>query len=283
MIDGFGDQRINGLRVVLRKSVAADLEGLVQSQVDPELRRYLGGSRPGDQVHSFFQHSGVAGATACPGSFIIAEPSSDLMLGKITLARRDASLPGHVVGDGSELELSYVLLPGAWGQGYVTEAASALLHTAATALPDQPVLIVTQSANLRSLAVAKRLGFRLVEEFEQFEAVQSLLVADLKTVRRRVATARPSVGANRDGWHMTGFEVAHGRPSGARFAGSIHVSSRARSATPALLRLTGSRSRLEACGWATEQKWQRRPRRLWQPLHGSAEQLRIQQKARPAW
>jgi hypothetical protein len=161
------------------------------------------------------------------------------MLGKITLARRDASLPGHVVGDGSELELSYVLLPGAWGQGYVTEAASALLHTAATALPDQPVLIVTQSANLRSLAVAKRLGFRLVEEFEQFEAVQSLLVADLKTVRRRVATARPSVGANRDGWHMTGFEVAHGRPSGARFAGSIHVRSRARFATPALLRLTG--------------------------------------------
>ncbi|RDI65612.1 GNAT family N-acetyltransferase [Nocardia pseudobrasiliensis] len=48
---------------------------------------------------------------------------------------------------------------------------------AATELPDQPVLIITRSANARSLKLAARLGFRPVGTFELFDAEQTLATA----------------------------------------------------------------------------------------------------------
>ncbi|MFV8051877.1 GNAT family N-acetyltransferase [Mycobacterium sp. 48b] len=45
------------------------------------------------------------------------------------------------------------------GRGYATEASRALLRCAAGQLADQPVVIVTQSANLAALRLADRLGF----------------------------------------------------------------------------------------------------------------------------
>ena len=90
---------------------------------------------------------------------------------------------GHVDGDGEELELSYALRTCAWGFGYATEAVRALLRAAATELPDQPVLIVTQSAYSASLRVGERLGFAIVTTFEEFEAEQTLEAANLHTFR----------------------------------------------------------------------------------------------------
>nr|WP_083897890.1 GNAT family N-acetyltransferase [Nocardia vinacea] len=50
--------------------------------------------------------------------------------------------------------------PDTWGAGPATEAATAVLRAAADELPDQPVLIVPQTANRRSLRLAVRLGFQ---------------------------------------------------------------------------------------------------------------------------
>lgn len=179
VIENFRQEEIAASRVVLRKARAADLDGLVMSQTDPKLRSSLGGPRPEDQVRAFLANVGVDAVTSPPGSFIVADKLSRAMLGTMLLDRRDPDLPGHVTADGNELELSYVLLAKAWGQGYVTEAGDPLLAAAARVLPDQPVLIVTQSANSRALAVAERLGFGFIETFEQFGAEQSLLSAAL--------------------------------------------------------------------------------------------------------
>ena len=97
--------------------------------------------------------------------------------------RRGNDRLGHVDGDGEELELSYALRTCAWGFGYATEAVRALLRAAATELPDQPVLIVTQSAYSASLRVGERLGFAIVTTFEEFEAEQTLEAANLHTFR----------------------------------------------------------------------------------------------------
>ncbi|WP_373294430.1 GNAT family N-acetyltransferase [Streptomyces albiflavescens] len=48
---------------------------------------------------------------------------------------------------------------GSWGAGLAREAAKALLRAAADELPDQPVLVVTLTANESSPEVATRLGF----------------------------------------------------------------------------------------------------------------------------
>jgi RimJ/RimL family protein N-acetyltransferase len=121
--------------------------------------------------------------TASTGSFIIADLITDDMLGTVSLSRRGNDQPGHVSDGGGEFELSYILRSCAWGHGYASEAARALLRVAATELPDQPVLIVTQSANLPSLRVGERLGFRIMATFEEFEAEQTLGVANLRTFR----------------------------------------------------------------------------------------------------
>jgi hypothetical protein len=65
------------------------------------------------------------------------------------------------------------------------------LRTAASELPDQPVLIVTQTANTRSLALAARLGFRCVSTFEAYDAEQTLAVADLNAFLARGTRGTP--------------------------------------------------------------------------------------------
>ena len=69
------------------------------------------------------------------------------------------------------LELSYVLPVHAWGHGYAAEACAALLALSDERL-GEPVVLCTQVANSRSLALAARLGFTEAERFEEFGAEQ---------------------------------------------------------------------------------------------------------------
>ncbi len=62
------------------------------------------------------------------------------------------------------------------------EAARSLLtHVARRDPPEQPVVVVTRSANVPSLRLATRLGFVEVETFVQFGVLQPLLVTRLTT------------------------------------------------------------------------------------------------------
>jgi len=71
----------------------------------------------------------------------------------------------------------------AWGLGLAFEAATAVLRAAAAELPDQPVILITQTANQRSLRLAARLGFQPVSTFEAFDAEQTLCRADLHSFK----------------------------------------------------------------------------------------------------
>ena len=170
---------VEARRIQLRHAHDADVDGIVETQTDERVRQYLGGPRPEREVRDYLVAAGVTAVTASTGSFIIADLITDDMLGTVSLSRRGNDQPGHVSDGGGELELSYILRSCAWGHGYATEAARALLRVAATELPDQPVLIVTQSANLPSL----RVGERIMATFEEFEAEQTLGVANLRTFR----------------------------------------------------------------------------------------------------
>jgi len=68
-----------------------------------------------------------------------------------------------------------------WGAGYAFEAAAAILRAGAAELADQPVILITQSANTRSRRLADRLGFRFVRTFHAYDAEQTLSAADLHT------------------------------------------------------------------------------------------------------
>ncbi|MFF9901372.1 GNAT family N-acetyltransferase [Streptomyces longispororuber] len=105
-----------------------------------------------------------------PGLFVIE--LDGVMIGTVTLDRRDAERPGHLRPEAGEAELGYLLLPEAWGCGYATEACAAALAWFAGALPGEPVVLCTQTANDRSMRLAAKLGFTEVRRFEEWGAEQ---------------------------------------------------------------------------------------------------------------
>ncbi|MBC3989885.1 GNAT family N-acetyltransferase [Streptomyces sp. AC563] len=170
---------ISTARLRLRAAHDADIDGLIELQTDPRVRAHLGGARPRDAVVRYFAENGVSAIASKAGMYVIADRESDACVGTLVLDRRSADLPGHVTEDGGELELTYLLRRSGWGAGLAFEAATGLLRAAADELPDQPVLVVTQTANERSRRLAARLGFQPAGTFEAHGAEQTLAVAGL--------------------------------------------------------------------------------------------------------
>ncbi|MFF3889875.1 GNAT family N-acetyltransferase [Streptomyces sp. NPDC001914] len=153
-------------RLVLRESEARDRAAFIELFASPEVGTYIGGPRPRDELERTAPE--VPGRR--PGFFVI--DLGGVMIGMITLDRRDAERPGHVRPDAGEAELGYMFLPEAWGYGYAAEACAAALGWFADALPGEPLVLCTQSANDRSIRLAAKLGFTEVERFEEYGAEQ---------------------------------------------------------------------------------------------------------------
>jgi len=92
------------------------------------------------------------------------------MIGQILL-RRNALLRPAAAG---KADLGYLFLPEACGFGYAPEACGAALGWLAGALPGEPVMLVIQTADVRSMRLAARLGFTEAERFEAWDAEQRL-------------------------------------------------------------------------------------------------------------
>lgn len=161
-------------RLAIRPARPGDSAGLIELATDPRVRRYLGGPKPAPvadaQVGAFLERGGA-------DDVVVTVRPADELIGTVGLQRRDRTRPGHVRDEGGELELSYVFRPACWGQGYAYEATSALLASYAAHHEDELVVLVTQTGNVRSLALAARLGFEPLDTFEEFGERQSLCTA----------------------------------------------------------------------------------------------------------
>ncbi len=158
--------RIDTKRLLLRRTEARDRDGYIELLCSDVVRRYLGGPHAHEDVERALpevpgNHSGVF-AVEAGGGFI----------GIVTLDRRDPDRPGHVRASGNEVEVSYTFSPAYWGRGYATEAVAAVLQWVEGALPEEPVVLCTQSANDGSMRLAARLGFVERERFVEFGAEQ---------------------------------------------------------------------------------------------------------------
>jgi RimJ/RimL family protein N-acetyltransferase len=151
---------------VLRESEGRDRAAFIELFASSEVGTYIGGPRSRDELERTV--SEVPGRR--PGLFVVDLDGT--MIGMITLDRRDAERPGHVGPDAGEAELGYMFLPQAWGCGYAAEACSAALDWFTGALPGEPVVLCTQTANDRSMRLAAKLGFTEVERFEEYGAEQ---------------------------------------------------------------------------------------------------------------
>ncbi len=153
---------------MLREPEPSDRPSLIDLFSSAEVGTYLGGARPRDQLERVVPERPRCRA----GLFVVAR--HEAMIGIVTLERRDPERPGHVRPEGGEAELGFMFLPDAWGSGYAAEACSAALDWADGALPGEPVVLCTQTANERAMRLAARLGFTEVQRFEEYGADQWL-------------------------------------------------------------------------------------------------------------
>ncbi|WP_411133029.1 GNAT family N-acetyltransferase [Streptomyces sp. C10] len=149
-------------RVVLREPEARDRAAFIELLASPEVGTYLGGPRPRDEL----EREMPGAPSRRPGLFIVDLDGA--MIGQITLTRET----GHLRQAAGRAELGYLFLPEAWGCGYAAEACAAALGWFAGALPGEPVVLATQTANVRSMRLAAKLGFIEVERYEAYGAEQ---------------------------------------------------------------------------------------------------------------
>ncbi|MFB9739388.1 GNAT family N-acetyltransferase [Streptomyces thermocoprophilus] len=152
-------------RLVLREPEARDRASFVELHASSEVHTYLGGPRPRDELEREMPE--VPGRR--PGSFVVDLDGA--MIGQVLLRRATEHRCPAAVG---KVDLGYLFLPRAWGFGYAAEACAAALDWLEDVLPGEPVVLATQTANVRSMRLAAKLGFTEVERFRAWDADQWL-------------------------------------------------------------------------------------------------------------
>lgn len=149
-------------RLLLRRFTADDLENLVSLHGDPEVMRYINGGQPVSRAEVC--------ATVLPGMlasyerfagfgfWAAVERVSGDFLGWFELRPTETSGPG-------EVELGYRLCRSAWGKGYATEGARALVRKGFAELGVVRIFATTMAVNTASRRVMEKVGLRYVRTF----------------------------------------------------------------------------------------------------------------------
>jgi len=150
-------------RLVLRRFADDDVDALVELDSDPSVMRFITGGRatPRAEVEQEILPAFLRHYARWPGwgFFAAEEIASGAFLGWFHLRPSE--------GDPDDLvELGYRLRRSAWGKGYATEGASALIGYA-FGLGARRVYATTMAANVASRRVLEKAGLRFVRSFHQ--------------------------------------------------------------------------------------------------------------------
>lgn len=149
-------------RLILRRFTPDDVDNLVELDSDPEVMWYLSRGRPTARkeiekvilprfLELYERHEGY-------GTWAVVEKSSGQFLGWLSLRPRDGDPP-------DEPELGYRLRRSAWGKGYATEGARALVHRAFAEQGASRVYAETMAVNKASCRVLEKAGLRRARTF----------------------------------------------------------------------------------------------------------------------
>jgi RimJ/RimL family protein N-acetyltransferase len=151
-------------RLVLRRFTEDDVDNLVELDSDPEVMRYITGGIPTsreeiatDYLPAFLRYyERYAGY----GFWAVIEKETGAFLGWFHFRPAPESAP-------DEVELGYRLKRSAWGKGYATEGARALVHKGFAELDVRRVVASTMAVNHASRRVMEKAGLRFVRTFHQ--------------------------------------------------------------------------------------------------------------------
>ena len=158
-------------RLVLRQLTAADAGHLFDLDSDPEVMRFLtgGGGTPREEIERDIlpRFLGYYARYDGFGFWAAIERASGDFLGWFSFRPHEGSAPG-------EVEIGYRLRRAAWGRGYATEGARALIRQGFGALGVRRVVANTYEHNVGSRRVLEKAGLTLVRRYR-------LTPADLAT------------------------------------------------------------------------------------------------------
>ncbi len=154
-------------RLLLRRFTSADVDNLVALDSDPDVMCFINGGKPTPRgmieneilprFLSFYQrYDGF-------GYWVAIEKSTGEFLGWFTFHPEEGGSP-------DDIALGYRLRKSAWGKGYATEAARALIRKGFTEGGVRRVFAVTYQDNLASRRVMEKVGMRLVRTFRMTAA-----------------------------------------------------------------------------------------------------------------
>lgn len=139
---------------------------------DPEVMHFLGGVKEKDVaemrdvtlVRVTTKYRAIRERGEPYGGFALIAKDSGGLIGCGLLKR----LPDGDHVDTGDVEIGWHLVRREWGNGYATEAGRALRDRGFETLPIERLHVVVDPGNERSLAVARRLGFRHVEDTTRY-------------------------------------------------------------------------------------------------------------------
>jgi RimJ/RimL family protein N-acetyltransferase len=146
--------RLETERLILRSWRDEDRAPYAQMMADPEVGYWLGSTLTAAEANAQIDRN-LAALEATGLGFLALERRVDgAFLGAAVLRPVPAEQP--LAG---EIEVGWRLARDAWGAGYATEAARALLHHGFSRLGLERIVAFTAVSNARSRAVMERLGF----------------------------------------------------------------------------------------------------------------------------
>ncbi|MEW1760523.1 GNAT family N-acetyltransferase [Streptomyces cyaneofuscatus] len=142
-------------RLLLRPVTPEDADVVRELLTDQRVRAYLGGPASPERVAAR-----QAAYPQTPGAWAIVRVADDRTVGLAGIGA-DPRCEGRA-------EVSYQMLPTAWGCGLGREAVGAIIGWWTAAVPDGgPLVAVTQAANARSRRLLESLGMVLVDELDE--------------------------------------------------------------------------------------------------------------------
>ncbi len=164
-------------RLVLRPMRIDDLDEEAQMMADPRVMRYITGGepRPRERVLQSLERSDLFWAMRRLGMFCVRTHDGAFVGDGLLVPIRHSGVPKELHTDpvayGPDIEVGYRLTHDAWGNGYATEIARAIVHFA---MEDEAgprlerVIGVTDPENVASGRVLEKAGLVLIGETEAY-------------------------------------------------------------------------------------------------------------------
>ena len=158
-------------RLRLEPFQESDINELYVMERDPEVKRYGGGVLTRAQAEKLLKRFVAQVRDTGWGAVAIKERATGRIVGLCGIYETENL---------QEAELFYGLARDAWGQGYATEAAKALVFAALREWGVSRIVVPVNPENVRSIRVLEKIGMRFSHAVNDPESGGSVHVYDLK-------------------------------------------------------------------------------------------------------